>query len=34
MAPHALWDTMRKCLHHPVAEVVRRIVNARVRGWV
>jgi len=27
-------ETMRKCLHHPVADVVRRIVNPRVRGWV
>jgi RNA-directed DNA polymerase len=26
--------TMWKCLHHPVAKVVRRIVNPRVRGWV
>jgi RNA-directed DNA polymerase len=26
--------TMWKCLHRPVAEVVRRIVNPRVRGWV
>ena len=25
---------MWKCLHRPVAEVVRRIVNPRVRGWV
>lgn len=32
--PRALGDTMRKCLHRPVAEVVRRIVNPRVRGWV
>jgi hypothetical protein len=30
----ALGNTMRKCLHRPVAEVVRRIVNPRVRGWV
>jgi hypothetical protein len=30
----ALGGTMRKCLHHPVAAVVRRIVNPRVRGWV
>jgi len=29
-----LSETMRKCLHHPVADVVRRIVNPRVRGWV
>jgi RNA-directed DNA polymerase len=30
----ALKATMWKCLHRPVAEVVRRIVNPRVRGWV
>jgi RNA-directed DNA polymerase len=30
----ALTETMRKCLHRPVAEVVQRIVNPRVRGWV
>lgn len=30
----ALGETMWKCLHHPVADVVRRIVNPRVRGWV
>jgi RNA-directed DNA polymerase len=30
----ALGDTMRKYLHRPVGEVVRRIVNPRVRGWV
>ena len=30
----ALGETMRKRLHHPVAEVVRRVVNPRVRGWV
>jgi RNA-directed DNA polymerase len=30
----ALKTTMRKCLHRPVAEVVQRIVNPRVRGWV
>ena len=29
-----LRSTMWKCLHHPVVEVVRRIVNPRVRGWV
>jgi RNA-directed DNA polymerase len=29
-----LTETMWKCLHHPVAEVVRRVVNPRVRGWV
>ncbi|MBV9945329.1 MAG: hypothetical protein JOZ69_00595 [Myxococcales bacterium] len=29
-----LAETMWKCLHRPVAEVVRRIVNPRVRGWV
>jgi RNA-directed DNA polymerase len=30
----ALGETMWKCLHHPVVDVVRRIVNPRVRGWV
>jgi RNA-directed DNA polymerase len=30
----ALTETMRKCLHRPVVEVVRRVVNPRVRGWV
>jgi RNA-directed DNA polymerase len=29
-----LGETMRKCLHRPVVEVVQRIVNPRVRGWV
>jgi RNA-directed DNA polymerase len=29
-----LTETMWKCLHRPVADVVRRIVNPRVRGWV
>lgn len=29
-----LGETLRKCLHVPVAEVVQRIVNPRVRGWV
>jgi RNA-directed DNA polymerase len=29
-----LKETMWKCLHRPVAEVVQRIVNPRVRGWV
>src|SRR5262249_42715252 len=29
-----LKETMWKCLHRPVAEVVKRIVNPRVRGWV
>jgi RNA-directed DNA polymerase len=29
-----LGKTMRKWLHRPVAEVVQRIVNPRVRGWV
>jgi RNA-directed DNA polymerase len=29
-----LGEIMRKCLHVPVVEVVRRIVNPRVRGWV
>ena len=29
-----LGEVMWKCLHRPVAEVVRRIVNPRVRGWV
>ena len=29
-----LGETMWKCLHHPVAELVRRVVNPRVRGWV
>ncbi len=30
----ALGEVMWKCLHRPVADVVRRIVNPRVRGWV
>jgi RNA-directed DNA polymerase len=30
----ALGATMRKHLHRPVVEVVRRIINPRVRGWV
>jgi RNA-directed DNA polymerase len=29
-----LTETMWKCLHWPIAEVVARIVNPRVRGWV
>jgi RNA-directed DNA polymerase len=29
-----LTETMWKCLHWPVAKVVQRIVNPRVRGWV
>jgi RNA-directed DNA polymerase len=29
-----LKETMWKCLHRPIVEVVRRIVNPRVRGWV
>jgi RNA-directed DNA polymerase len=29
-----LTETMWKCLHRPVAEVVQRVVNPRVRGWV
>jgi len=29
-----LGAVMRKCLHRPIVEVVRRIVNPRVRGWV
>ena len=30
----SLGNTMRKYLHRPVTEVVRRVVNPRVRGWV
>jgi RNA-directed DNA polymerase len=30
----ALGETMGKYLHRPVVEVVRHIVNPRVRGWV
>ena len=30
----ALTATMWKCLHWPVVQVVQRIVNPRVRGWV
>jgi RNA-directed DNA polymerase len=29
-----LTETMWKCLHWPIGEVVARIVNPRVRGWV
>ena len=31
---HELGQTLRKCLHIPIAEVVRNVVNPRVRGWV
>lgn len=30
----ALGTTLRRHLHRPVVEVIRRIVNPRVRGWV
>jgi RNA-directed DNA polymerase len=30
----AVGEVLRKCLHVPVVEVVRRILNPRVRGWV
>src|SRR5215471_11985498 len=29
-----LGEVMRRCLHMPVAKVVKEVVNPRVRGWV
>ena len=31
---HSLQTTLRRCLSTPIEEVVRRVVNPRVRGWV
>jgi RNA-directed DNA polymerase len=31
---HSVREILRKCLHVPVVDVVRRILNPRVRGWV